>query len=348
MAHLTLTNVHQCYGDRPILRGVSWSLTGGQTGVVLGASGSGKTTLLRSIAGLTPIKSGSIAIDSRDVTNVVAHRRGVAMGFQNDRLYPHQSIKRMLVESARCGGDKDPRSTAKHIADRLGVADHWHRLPDAISGGQRQRISVAKAILRRTPVCLFDEPLASNDVGRRESEMQWLRSVAHEMAQDRVWVLVTHDGDAALRLADQLAVMRVGKLVQIDSPEVIYQKPLFRSVAEAIGSPLVNWIDRHQCPVGWESILGDSDGLAIRPHNVRLQEQTPMAGDDQLATRVVIETVRTIDRGTLVEARNSGDSSYCWRVLVHEGGYVPAIGQVVALMVKREQIHSLPDDVTPT
>ncbi len=231
--------------------------------VLLGASGCGKTTTLRIIAGLHRPDQGEVWINGRNVDRTPARDRDVAMVFQQDSLYPHLKIAQTLAISARRQPDRRRREEIIQRAIELaGIRSIVDRFPDRLSGGELRRASVAKAIARGASVRLFDEPLAALDA-----------PVRHELARDlRRWhenepgitIHVTHDGDEAMRIADLIAVMDQGKIIQVASPSEIYERPNSIAVAKAIGSPPMNWIEA-VLDIDQRRVL-----LAFRPDRVRV------------------------------------------------------------------------------
>jgi ABC-type Fe3+/spermidine/putrescine transport system ATPase subunit len=214
---------------------VSLSVARGELLALLGPSGCGKTTVLRMLAGFVAPTSGAIRLRGRDVTRVRPHRRGVALVFQSFALFPHLSVSGNIAFGLRRHGAG--RVEIRHKVGRLieqmrldGLAD---RMPAALSGGQQQRVAIARALAIEPAVVLLDEPFSSLDAKLRESTRQELRGL--QQALGFTAILVTHDQSEALSIADRVAVMQAGRLEQVDTPQVVYQRPATRFVAGFVG-----------------------------------------------------------------------------------------------------------------
>jgi multiple sugar transport system ATP-binding protein len=223
--------------------GVDLTIEDGEFIVLVGPSGCGKTTLLRCIAGLEDVTEGTILIGGRDVTDLDAKHRDIAMVFQNYALYPHMTVRRNLAFGLKVR--RTPRSEiAQRIGETarlLGLEGLMDRRPLALSGGQRQRVAMGRAIARRPRVYLMDEPLSNLDAKLR---VRVRADLARLHAQLRVTtVYVTHDQVEAMTLGQRAAVMRDGKIQQVDSPQALYWSPANLFVAAFIGSPSMNLVE---------------------------------------------------------------------------------------------------------
>ena len=210
--------------------------------VLLGPSGCGKSTLLNAIAGLIDVSGGKIMIGGRDVTNEEPKDRNIAMVFQSYALYPTMSVRKNLSFGLRVAGMAKPEITRRvqAAADLLKIGDLLDRRPSALSGGQRQRVAIGRALVREAPVYLFDEPLSNLDAQLR-AELRVEIKRLHKRIGATI-VFVTHDQIEALTLADRIAIMRGGKILQYDTPRTIYAKPANLYVAAFIGSPAMSFI----------------------------------------------------------------------------------------------------------
>ncbi len=202
---------------------------------LVGPSGCGKTSLLRAIAGFEAPDSGTLQIDGRCVagngTWVPPEARQVGMVFQQGALFPHMTVRRNVLYGVR--KLPDARQRAEQALDRVGLAGLAERYPDQLSGGQQQLVALARALAPAPRVVLLDEPFASLDAGRRERLREEVREV---LGQARMTaILVTHDQEEALSLADSVAVMRGGRILQVGTPEEIYDRPASIEVAEFVG-----------------------------------------------------------------------------------------------------------------
>ena len=214
----------------------------GERLAVLGPSGSGKTTLLRLIAGLETPDTGTIRIGGQDMLGVPPHRRDVAMVFQNPALYPHLSVLENLAFGlkARGMGRRKRRSRAGEIAEILGLGRLMDRRPDELSGGERQRVALGRAVAREPRVLLLDEPFSNLDDPLRAALRGELLALHRRFGSTLVHV--THDQSEALSIGERLAVLHEGRLMQLDSPDKVYEKPAHRFVAAFVGSPGMNLI----------------------------------------------------------------------------------------------------------
>jgi multiple sugar transport system ATP-binding protein len=223
--------------------GVDLTIEDGEFIVLVGPSGCGKTTLLRCIAGLEEVTEGTILIGGRDVTDLDPKRRDIAMVFQNYALYPHMTVRRNLAF-----GLKVRRTPRREIASRieetarlLGLEELMGRRPLALSGGQRQRVAMGRAIARRPRVYLMDEPLSNLDAKLRVRVRADLARLHAQLGVTTVYV--THDQVEAMTLGQRAAVMRDGKIQQLDTPQRLYWSPVNLFVAAFIGSPSMNLIE---------------------------------------------------------------------------------------------------------
>ncbi|MEZ4563481.1 MAG: ABC transporter ATP-binding protein [Thermomicrobiales bacterium] len=238
---IVLTDITKTYGaSPPAVRGVSLEIQDGEFFTLLGPSGCGKTTTLRMIAGLEAVTSGRIELKGRDVTNVPARDRDVAMVFQSYALYPHMTVRQNLGLNLQVR--KVPKSEIRQrVADvgrMLQLENLLDRKPGQLSGGQRQRVALGRAIIRRPNVFLMDEPLSNLDLKLREETRTELKKLHENLRITTVYV--THDHSEALVLSDRIAVMNDGVLLQVGDPHEVYRRPADVFVARFIGSPSIN------------------------------------------------------------------------------------------------------------
>ncbi|HEV8102144.1 MAG TPA: sn-glycerol-3-phosphate ABC transporter ATP-binding protein UgpC [Gaiellaceae bacterium] len=244
MAEIVLNNVSKVFaGGVTAVDGVSLTIGSGEFLVLVGPSGCGKSTLLRMIAGLEDVSAGTIAIGDREVTDLPPRARDVAMVFQSYALYPHMTVRQNL------GYGLKVRKTPKHeIAERvaraaqlLGLDQLLDRRPAALSGGQRQRVAMGRAIVREPKAFLMDEPLSNLDAKLRVSMRAQLSALHARLATTTIYV--THDQIEAMTLGQRVAVMRDGRVQQVDTPQALYAKPVNLYVAAFIGSPAMNLVE---------------------------------------------------------------------------------------------------------
>jgi ABC-type Fe3+/spermidine/putrescine transport system ATPase subunit len=226
--------------DRPAVDDISFTVGQGEVLALVGASGSGKTTTLRMIAGYEQPDAGRIVLDdargaSRDITSEPAQRRGFGMVFQHYALFPHMSVAENIAFGLEARGinKSDRLERARQALRRVGLGDHGPRAIQSLSGGEQQRVALARAIVIDPPVLLLDEPLSNLDPARRQETREWLRLKLHGLKS--IAIFVTHDQEDAFAIADRMAVMREGKLLQIGTPDELYRRPTIFHVAEFIG-----------------------------------------------------------------------------------------------------------------
>src|ERR671930_823686 len=223
--------------------GVGLTIEDGEFMVLVGPSGCGKTTLLRCIAGLEDVSDGAILIGKRDVTDVAAKQRDIAMVFQNYALYPHMTVHKNLAFGLKVRGTPR-REIATRIAQAarlLGLEELMDRRPLALSGGQRQRVAMGRAIVRRPAVFLMDEPLSNLDAKLRVRVRADLARLHEQLGVTTVYV--THDQVEAMKLGNRDAVMNRGQIQQVDTPQALYWSPVNLFVAAFIGSPSMNLVE---------------------------------------------------------------------------------------------------------
>ncbi len=230
--------VHQLdksYGPLKVVDDVSFDVAEGEFFALLGPSGSGKTTLLMTLAGFESPNAGRIAIDGRDVTWLPPNKRDIGMVFQKYALFPHLTVRDNVAFPLRMRGvPKEARHRkADEALDTVGLTDLGHRLPAQLSGGQQQRVALARAIVYQPPLLLMDEPLGALDKKLRERMQSEIKHLQRALGATVIYV--THDQEEALTMADRIAVLNRGKLVQVGTPDELYNRPRSRFVANFIG-----------------------------------------------------------------------------------------------------------------
>ena len=279
-ARLTFENVSHRYGHTEAVSDVSLDIAPGEILCLVGHSGCGKTTLLRLAAGVEDPASGRILINGQDVTagatRLPPEKRGVGLMFQDFALFPHMTN----LANVMFGLKASPRAEAEREAllalDRVGLRAHAHAYPHMLSGGEQQRIALARAVVPRPSVLLMDEPFSGLDRRLRDE----VRDVTLGVLRDSrvTCIIVTHDPEEALRIGDRIALMRNGRLIQVDTPEAIYTRPagLFsaRFFCELNEVPGRVEQGRIATPLGTFAAPGLAEGIesivAIRPQGVRL------------------------------------------------------------------------------
>jgi multiple sugar transport system ATP-binding protein len=243
MAGISLVNITKRWGNFVGVDNQSLSIADKEFLVLLGPSGCGKTTTMRMIAGLEEPTSGDILIGDRRVNDDLPKDRDIAMVFQNYGLYPHMSVADNIAYPLKVRGvaKSDIPARVKTAAEQVELLDFLDRKPKALSGGQRQRVALARAIVRTPQVFLMDEPLSNLDAKLRVTMRAELKNLSHRLQITTVYV--THDQIEAMTLADRVAVMHQGKILQLGTPTEIYNDPRSLFVAGFIGSPAMNLID---------------------------------------------------------------------------------------------------------
>ena len=222
---------------------VTLHVTDGEFMVLVGPSGCGKSTLLRMIAGLEEATAGELSIGGRDVTELAPRDRDIAMVFQNYALYPHMTVRQNLGYGlkVRKSPKKETRERVERVARLLRLEELLDRRPAALSGGQRQRVAMGRAIVREPMAFLMDEPLSNLDAKLRVSMRAELASLHARLGATTVYV--THDQVEAMTLGQRVAVMRDGRILQVDTPQTLYRDPVNLFVAAFIGSPAMNLVE---------------------------------------------------------------------------------------------------------
>jgi multiple sugar transport system ATP-binding protein len=244
MAEIALENVTKVFqGDVVALDDVSLNIADGEFIALVGPSGCGKSTLLRALAGLEEVTDGSISIGGRDVTDLAPRHRDVAMVFQSYALYPHMSVRQNLGYGlkVRRMPKAEIRRRVDEVAGLLGLVDLLDRRPAQLSGGQRQRVAMGRAIVRQPRAFLMDEPLSNLDAKLRVGMRASLAQLHQQLGVTTVYV--THDQVEAMTLGQRVAVMRDGRILQVDTPQRLYEQPRDVFVAGFIGSPAMNLVD---------------------------------------------------------------------------------------------------------
>ncbi|TQS71231.1 ABC transporter ATP-binding protein [Ornithinibacillus gellani] len=228
-------NVVKKYGDVTVIPGLSFQIKKGEFFTLLGPSGCGKTTLLRMVAGFNSIEGGEISFDDKVINQISPQHRNIGMVFQNYAIFPHLTVRKNVAFGL--GNRKVPKDEIdKRVNNMLQVVQieqFADRLPENLSGGQQQRVALARAIVIEPSVLLMDEPLSNLDAKLRVDMRNAIKDIQHEVGITTVYV--THDQEEAMAVSDRIAVMNLGEIQQIGTPQSIYQRPANIFVASFIG-----------------------------------------------------------------------------------------------------------------
>ena len=305
-AYIRLENLSKHFGPVVAVEHLELTISGGEFFSLLGASGCGKTTLLRMLAGFESPTGGEVYIDNVPMSGVPPHKRPTNMVFQNYAIFPHLNVRRNIAYGLRAE-KLDKAETDRRVGGALEMVKlpgFGERASNELSGGQRQRVALARALIKRPKVLLLDEPLGALDKKLREEMQLELRALQQSLGI--TFIFVTHDQEEALTLSDRIAVMSQGKVLQIASPEMIYQRPVSVEVANFIGQ--MNFIDASVTDLKDGEAVLDTAGLgqikapasaafiqkganivvAIRPEKLTLSKERRT--DGQNAVQGVIET----------------------------------------------------------
>ncbi|BCU68964.1 ABC transporter ATP-binding protein [Stygiolobus caldivivus] len=254
----------------PAVDGITLKVEKGEFFVILGPSGSGKTTLLRLISGLERPNGGKIKIDGEEVSELPPSKRNIGMVFQNYALYPHKTVLENLIMPLEGSlGKKDAISEAEEISKKLGIYEYLGKYPSELSGGQQQRVALARAILKRPKVFLMDEPLSNLDAPLRVSARKLIKDIQRENGITTIYV--THDHVEAMAIADRVAIMNNGRIIQVGTPEEVYNDPVDEFVATFFGNPPMKIISGR--------VLGLEGKIGIRAEDIEI-------GDGELVGKV--------------------------------------------------------------
>jgi iron(III) transport system ATP-binding protein len=310
---LTVTEVRKSFGGTPVLKGCALTVEEGELAAVLGPSGCGKTTLLRVVAGFERADAGSVMIGEREIAGLPPEKRGVGIVPQEAALFPHLTVAR----NVGFGLPRGSHARVGECLDLVGLAGLGSRMPHELSGGQQQRVALARALAPRPGVVLLDEPFNALDRSLRVTVRDDVRAVLKRAGATAV--LVTHDQEEALSIADSVAVMREGRIVQDGSPASVYATPYDLGVATFVGEAVV--LEAVAANGVASCTLGDlphrANGhtgpghIALRPEQFELGE----TGARGLIDRVEFfghdaAVTVTLESGPTIRARTRGDVPY--------------------------------------
>ena len=303
-AIISIRNITKRFGASVVaVDDVSFDIRPNEFFALLGPSGCGKTTLLRMISGLEVPTEGAIILDGDDMTGVPPNKRPVNMVFQSYAVFPHMSVLQNVGYGLKVVGTPaaETEARARDALKKVQLADYADRMPDQLSGGQRQRVALARALVKEPKVLLLDEPLSALDAKLREQMRLELANL--QASVGITFIIVTHDQDEALSMADRIAVMDAGRVSQIATPEELYESPSTRFVADFIGKVnlldgkvasnrgkqatiAVDGIGKIKAPIEGKAPTG-TVSVAIRPEKLRLTARKPAGEGVKVQGRVI-------------------------------------------------------------
>jgi len=352
MANITFEGLSKHFGQVKAVDGISVDIQDGEFICLLGPSGCGKTTTLRLMAGLEQPTHGRILINGKDVTDAKPKERDIGMVFQDYALFPHMTISDNISYPLKVRGASvaERKARADEVARSLQIQHLLERRPAQISGGQQQRTSVARAVVHKPQVFLFDEPLSNLDAKLRLEARSFLKHLQSELGVTSLYV--THDQAEAMALADRIAVMDSGKIVQFAPPLTVYHQPATEFVANFVGSPPMNLLpvtlqdgylrsDIVDLPVGHLAarLTGVRDGaqlkLGVRPEHLELG-----ARENCAVFRGPLYAVEPLGPESLVIMRNN-ETLITARLF---GDVLPDVAGEVIVSCEPEHLHLFGED----
>jgi sulfate transport system ATP-binding protein len=287
------------FGNFHALHGLDLRIASGELLAVLGPSGSGKTTLLRALAGLESPDAGRILFGEHDATRLSMRERRVGLVFQHYALFPHLSVFENVAFGLRTRPRRDRPKAAElrrrvgELLERMQIGELRERMPDQLSGGQKQRVALARAMAIEPSVLLLDEPFGALDAKVRVELRRWLRHIHEETGYTTI--LVTHDQDEALELADRVVVMQAGQIAQIGAPDAVYAEPASAWVYDFLGrSNQINGLVAHgifradgdALRVACADVADGPARLFVRPHDMLLVDNADTSNAATLSAMV--------------------------------------------------------------
>ena len=288
---LQVQSVSKKFGSDTVVSDLNLSIRRQEFFALLGSSGCGKSTLLRIMAGLETPTQGRILLDGQDITDVPAHQRPVNMMFQSYALFPHMNVTANIAYGLKREGRAKSEITERvaEVLDLVQMHSHARHMPAQLSGGQQQRVALARSLVKQPKLLLLDEPMSALDKQIRQKTQFELGSILYKVGV--TCVMVTHDQEEAMTMADRLAVMSEGRIVQIGSPEQVYETPSTQFAAEFIGSTNVFagvLSDRRgqvvcadfEAPLDLGEMeqsakIGHALRVSVRPERIRMQLAAP-------------------------------------------------------------------------
>ena len=330
---IDLNNISKTYGNLKILDNITFKVEAGQLLSILGESGAGKTTILRIIAGLLPPDSGSVYVDDTNITKLIPEKRDIGYVFQSPLLFPH-----MTVEENICFGLEIKKWDKRRIMERtqqllvlLQIEGLEKRMPSEISGGQQQRVAIARALAPKPGILLMDEPFSSLDPTLRSEMGELIKKI--QATEGATIIFVTHDRNESLALSKSIAFIVEGHIVQVDTPQNIYYKPINKITALYMGE--CNFIPGIIDGNVFSSIIGNFTAdtyisenveLLLRPHQIKFD----FNGNDYIVEKCTV---------TGKEAIYSVTNEYISLLVEDFSNEILEIGQRVGLIFPINNLH---------
>jgi putative spermidine/putrescine transport system ATP-binding protein len=326
---VSFRQVSRHFGAVKAVDAVDLDIAPGEFFAMLGPSGSGKTTCLRLIAGFEQPTSGSVSIFGERAEGVPPYRRNVNTVFQDYALFPHLSVLDNVAYGLMVKGvaKSERYQAAEQALALVRLPDYGVRRPSQLSGGQRQRVALARALVNQPRVLLLDEPLGALDLKLRENMQEELKSLQKSLGI--TFVFVTHDQGEALSMADRVAVFNDGRIMQVGTPQEIYERPATRFVADFVGSSNVlppDFVQRYAGQRRWGS---------LRPEAIRIGSA---GSGDGVSARLISTNYLGATTRLLLDAEGLR-----LHAMAPAGVHLPAEGQEVRLTFNRDQLHLMED-----
>jgi ABC-type Fe3+/spermidine/putrescine transport system ATPase subunit len=295
--------VSKRFGKTSVLEDIHFDVAEGEILVLLGASGSGKTTILRIIAGLEQPYTGRVILHGKDVTDLPARERGVGVIFQSYALFPKMTVEKNIGYGLRIRKRrrKEIRDTVNELLGLVQLEAHRKKYPSQLSGGQQQRVAIARTLAYKPEVLLFDEPFGALDAQTRGHLRREIRALLKKVNVPAIFI--THDQEEALELADRIAVINVGHIEQLGTPEEVYNHPATEYVATFLGAAniLPGTVRRGDIEIGSTLVTAGVDlnkfangqpvKLVFRPEDVRLSKTNELPGGHCRVSQGIIEEI---------------------------------------------------------
>jgi len=360
MSAIIVSNLSKSFGDKEVVRDVSFALDEGEFLVLVGPSGCGKTTTLRMLAGLESPTRGEIILNGRKVNEIRPRDRNVAMVFQDYAVFPHMTVYENIAYGLR--SRHIPLSIIRErvpLAAKTFRIDHLlYRKPRQLSGGERQRVALARAYVRDADLYLYDEPLANLDAQLRYQAREDILALHRQKMRPSIYV--THDQSEAMALGDKIAVMRQGRIEQIGNGAELYQRPINRFVAYFIGIPGINLFLTTVQAVGEEvylvhehfqlavpperrevlrPYLNRQIELGIRPEDLHVPRMATFAVNEGNQLQGIINVIEPTASGSVLYLSTIGTNAVDFTATVRARVSVSYLGKEITLAVDMANVH---------